>query len=190
MVLLTLPAAVGLAMIARPLAELMVGEALREPAARVLPWIAAAGWFSGFKAYYLDQAFTLAKRPSLMLIGTAVPAVANVALNLLLIPRYGLDGAMFATLVSMILGAVTAYGVGARVLRLPLPWLTFLRCGLAAWAMALALHYLPAQGGAAELAAKVGMGAVVYGGLVLLLDAAGARRRLMDLVNARRPARA
>ena len=185
MVLITLPAAVGLATIARPLAELMVGEELRAPAQRVIPWIAAAGWFSGFKAYYLDQAFTLGRRPGLMLIGTALPAVLNVILNLLLIPRFGLDGAMIATTASMMVGAAASYAVGTRVLRLPLPWLTVIRCGLSAWGMALAVHYTPAIGGAAELLLKAGVGAVAYGLLVLLLDGAGARSRAAALLGSR-----
>jgi len=42
MVALTLPAAVGLALVAKPLADIMVGPGLREGAAMVTPWIAAS----------------------------------------------------------------------------------------------------------------------------------------------------
>jgi len=67
MVALALPAAVGLALVARPLAEVMVGPALRVGAARVTPWIAASALFSGLTVYYLNPAFTLARRTGLLL---------------------------------------------------------------------------------------------------------------------------
>ena len=62
MLLLTVPAAVGLAMVARPLAELLVGPELRVGAAQVTPWIAASGFLGGFTTYYFSQAFTLSRR--------------------------------------------------------------------------------------------------------------------------------
>jgi O-antigen/teichoic acid export membrane protein len=68
MILLTLPAAVGLALVASPLADLMIGEALREGASHVTPWIAASGWLSGMTTYYLLQAFTLARRTPLLIV--------------------------------------------------------------------------------------------------------------------------
>jgi O-antigen/teichoic acid export membrane protein len=186
MILLTLPAAVGLALVAGPLAELMVGEALRRPAAQVIPWIAAGAWFFGFRTYYLDQAFTLAKRPSLMLVATLIPALLNLGLNLVLIPRMGLLGAMVATTASLIAGAFASYVLGGRVLPLPLPWGTFARCGLAVAGMGVAVLLTPHPGGALELGLKAAVGAVVYGILVYLLDGAGARSRLAAMRLARR----
>jgi len=97
MILLTLPAATGLALVASPLVELMIGESLRTGAAHVTPWIAASGWLSGVTTYYLLQAFTLGRRTPMLIASMAVPATANLILNLLLIPHFGLDGALWAT---------------------------------------------------------------------------------------------
>jgi O-antigen/teichoic acid export membrane protein len=63
MILVAVPAATGLALVARPLAELMIGEELRYAAHAIIPWIALSGALSGFTAYYLDQSFTLARNP-------------------------------------------------------------------------------------------------------------------------------
>ncbi|MGZ8406932.1 MAG: lipopolysaccharide biosynthesis protein, partial [Caulobacteraceae bacterium] len=46
MLLICLPAAVGLALVARPLADVMVGAPMRDGAAAVTPWIAASGLFA------------------------------------------------------------------------------------------------------------------------------------------------
>jgi O-antigen/teichoic acid export membrane protein len=82
MVLLTLPAAVGLALVGRPLAQVMVGPALSAGAGLVVPWIAVAGWLSGVTTYYLLQAFTLGRRTMMLIACMAIPAGANVVLNL------------------------------------------------------------------------------------------------------------
>lgn len=177
MALVAFPAAAGLALIARPLAELMVGPALRASAAHVTPWIALSGLFSGLTTYYLHTAFTLARRTRRLLVAMAIPAGANLVLTLVLIPRYGLDGAVWATAISYGLGMIASFALGRSAIRLPIPWETLARSGLATAAMALAVASVPALGGARELFAKTAVGALVYAATALLLDAGGARSR-------------
>jgi O-antigen/teichoic acid export membrane protein len=184
MVALTLPAAVGLALVARPLAEVMIGPGLREGAAHVTPWIAASAFMAGVTTYYFHTAFTLARRTKLLMLAMAAPALSNLALNWLLIPRFGLDGALWATLASYGLGAVASFGLGRRALALPVPWTTLGRAGLAAAVMALAVSLVPSSGGVIELFAKAAVGAAVYGALALMLDVCGARDQGFRLVRA------
>ncbi len=185
MTLLTLPAAVGLALVARPLAELMVGEDLRVGASHVTPWIAASGWLSGITTYYLLQAFTLARRTPLLIVSMSAPALANVILNLVLIPRMGLDGALWATTVSYGIGAVAAWALGRRACPLPIPWDVLAKAGAACVAMALVVRILPSPGGVLELALKAGVGAAVYGVIVLGLDVGGLRAKLSVILRRR-----
>jgi O-antigen/teichoic acid export membrane protein len=188
MILLTLPAAVGLALVASPLADLMIGEALREGASHVTPWIAASGWLSGMTTYYLLQAFTLARRTPLLIVSMIAPAVANVILNLLLIPMLGLDGALWATTVSYGIGAVAAWALARRACPLPIPWDVLAKAGGASLAMAVCVSLLPSPGGVLELALKAGVGAVVYGALTLGLNIGGLRAKLSGLLRRRAPA--
>jgi O-antigen/teichoic acid export membrane protein len=175
MALITLPAATGVALVAGPLAEVMVGPELRDAAAQVTPWVAVAALMSGWTTYYFNQAFTLAKRTGLMTAVIAAPALANVALNLVLIRSFGLQGALWATVASFALGLVVSLVVGARVLPLPLPWRTLGRAALAAAGMSAAVLLAPAIGGAAELGLKVAIGVAAYLTLALALDVAGLR---------------
>ena len=186
MLLLTLPAAVGLALVAGPLAQLMIGEALAAQAAHVTPWIAASGLLAGLTTYYFHQAFTLGRRTVLLLAAMAVPAAANLALNLLLIPRFGLDGALYATLASYGLGLLASAALGRRAMPLPVPWTTLAQAAAASLAMALVVQRLPAIGGLFELVLKAGTGALVYGAVVAALDAGGLRSRGLALLKARR----
>jgi O-antigen/teichoic acid export membrane protein len=184
MVLICLPAAVGLALVAHPLAGLMVGQGLRDGAARVTPWIAASGFFAGVNTHYLNTAFTLSRRTRLLLAALAIPAAVNIVLTLVLIPRFGLDGAMWATTASYVAGSLASLMLGRRAIALPIPWAALMRCGAAAAVMAAAVRLVPAWGGAPELLAKAAIGAVVYGLCAFLLDAAGVRSRRMQMVRA------
>ncbi len=182
MLLISLPASAGLALVAHPLAELMVGPALRDNAARVTPWIALSGLFYGLTTHYLNTAFTLARRTGRQFLAIAIPAVANLILTLLLIPRFGLDGAMWATTASYALGALASIALQRNGLFLPIPWTTLLRSGLATAAMAAAVLALPSPGGVVELALKAGVGALVYAAVAFLLDAGQARTHSGRLV--------
>ena len=177
MLLLTVPAAVGLALVAAPLSQLMVGPALAQGAAQVTPWIAASGLLAGLTTYYFHQAFTLGQRTVFLLAAMALPALANLVLNLLLIPRLGLQGALIATLASYALGLAASALLGRRLMALPVPWLTLAQALGASALMALAVTRIPALGGLPELAAKAGLGALVYGLAVYLLDAGALRSR-------------
>jgi O-antigen/teichoic acid export membrane protein len=184
MVAITLPAAVGLALVARPLCAVMIGPALRDGAAHVTPWIAASAFFAGVTTYYLLTAFTLGRRTKLLLLSMAIPASANLVLTLVLIPRFGLSGAMWATFASYAVGAVAAYGLGRRAMPLPLPWATLAKAGLGAALMAAAVALTPALGGGAELMLKAAVGVLVYALAALALDIAGARSRGVRLARA------
>ena len=122
MVLIALPAAAGLALVAAPLSQLMIGEGLSAEAARVTPWIALGALFSGVTTYYLNHAFTLARRTRRLVAAFGVPALANLVLCLLLIPRFGLDGAVWATAASYAVGLITSYVLMRGCLPLPIPW--------------------------------------------------------------------
>jgi O-antigen/teichoic acid export membrane protein len=170
MLLIAAPAAVGLALVAGPLCELMVGEALRGDAARVTPWIAASALISGLTTYYFSQAFTLGRRTGLLLLALAIPAVANLALNLVLIPRYGLDGALWATVAGYSIGGLCAMLLGRLACALPIPWRAAACVTSACAVMAAAVSLVPDFGGVIELAAKAAVGGVVYAVAVLAID--------------------
>jgi O-antigen/teichoic acid export membrane protein len=181
MIALALPAAAGLALVARPLAEVMVGPALRVGAAQVTPWIAASALFAGLTTYYSHQAFTLGRRTGLLLLAMAIPAAANIALCLVLIPRFGLPGAMWATTASYALGLAASLTLGRLARAMPIPLAAIAKAAFASALMAAAVAALPALGGALELAIKAIVGIVTYGLAAYALDIGGLRSRAGDL---------
>ncbi|MDP8916921.1 MAG: lipopolysaccharide biosynthesis protein, partial [Pseudomonadota bacterium] len=162
MALIAIPAVAGLALVAGPLVEVLVGEQLRAEAAQVTPWIALGAFFYGVSTYYFHQAFTLGRRTGLLLLAMAAPAVANIGLNLWLVPAYGIIGAAWSTAASFALGTLASALLGRRAIALPVPWAAIARCALAAGVMAAAVRSTPASGGWSELFLKAAVGAGVY----------------------------
>ena len=185
-ILIALPAAVGVALVARPLAEFMIGAELRAAAAQITPWIALSSLLAGCTTYYFHQAFTLGRRTELLLVVMLVPALANVLLNLALIPIFGVLGAAFATAASFAIGLAASVALGRRAMPLPVPWDTLVRCGVASLAMAMVVSRLPALGGVAELGLDASVGGLTYGAAALILNAAGVRDVAQRLITARR----
>ena len=180
--LVGLPAAAGVALVARPLSEVLIGEDLRTAAASVTPWIALSALLFGLTAYYFGQAFTLGKKTKRLLIAMAVPAGLNVILNLILVPQFGLMGAAWATAASFGAGMIATWMIGRRVVALPIPWESLARCGVATGIMALVVSQLPAVGGLGELILDASVGGIVYAAAALTLNAAGVRDVAADLM--------
>ena len=186
MVAIAVPAAVGLALVARPLADVMVGPALSAGAGQVTPWIAASAAFAGLTTYYFHQAFTLGRQTKLLLAAMSIPALVNLGLTLVLIPVYGLNGALWATAASYGVGMLSSYYLGRRVLPLPVPWNSLLQACLATALMAAIVVMLPSMGGFAELGLKSAAGGLVYGLAAAVLNIGGLRSRALELLLARR----
>ena len=177
LLLLGLPAATGLALVAKPLAEAMIGPELREQATRIIPWIAFAGLLNGLLIHYFSEAFQLAKRTGERAALMIVPAVLNIILNMILLPTsLGIMGAVFATLISYAVGIILLAGFGRRHVRLPIPVTDFAKISLACAAMWPVIAVMPAWGGWGELLTKAIAGGFTYAVAAYSLDAGGARR--------------
>jgi O-antigen/teichoic acid export membrane protein len=163
------------ALVAKPLGEVMIGESLRVAAAQVTPWVALSALLYGLTAYYLGQAFTLGRKTKLLLVAMSVPAFGNVVLNFILIPRFGVVGAAWSTAISFGLGMLATMLLGRKVVPLPVPWEPLIRCGVATGIMAGAVWSLPAIGGLAELILDASVGGIVYAAVALTINAAGVR---------------
>ncbi len=175
LLLIACPAAVGLALVAQPLAEFMIGEELRAQAALIIPWIAAAGLLNGLVIYYFSEAFQLSQKTTLRACLMVIPAALNIVLNVVLLPRMGLMGAVYATVICYGVALMLVMSVGRRFAPLPLPLIDLLKVGASCGAMAIGVIQLPAIGGFPELLLKAFVGACIFVILAFILDAAGVR---------------
>ncbi len=171
----TLPATMGLMIVAHPLSALMVGEGLSAGAAAALPWLALAGLFVGFNLHYWSEAFQLARRTGLRALVMLIPGAAQVALTVWLAPTQGALGAAIAAAFSAILAAFLLIVTSRRLVALPIPLGALLRIVTATSVMALAIGALPALSGAAGLVLTIAFGALIYAFAAIAFAIPGAR---------------
>jgi O-antigen/teichoic acid export membrane protein len=185
---IALPACVGLALTARHIAAVLVGPAFQDGVAILIPIMSFTALFRGVRGHFVDHAFHLAGRPNMMLWSYAPAAAANIAINLLLVPRYGMIAAAWSALGCQAAATMGGWLIGQRVFPLWLPLGAVVRIVLAVLPMAVALWFLDLPLTWLGLMGTVGAGMVVFLAAGLALDVGGARSMLQKAM-ARQPER-
>ncbi len=180
--LVMVPAALGFALVAHDLADVLLGAAFRADAAKVMPWLALAALLGGMRSYLFDLPLHLAQRMGTQSLIAGGCAVLGVSLNLLLVPRYGIEAAALVAVLAQAGGCLASYWVSRHTLSPQWATKDLLVVAGAAAAMALAVFLVPISG-ALGLCIKVLLGAAVYCAVVLATDLAGLRH----LIAARLP---
>lgn len=174
-----------LAIYGREAVHLLAGEPALRAGAEVVPWIATA--YLGYALYSLAQAALMVvyATSSLAVINLAA-LVANLLLNIALIPRFGYMGAAGATLLSFLLLAALGYARSAARSVRPFPVghaLLALMAVAAAGTLGRAIDGVTAPWSIPAMAAKALAIALVAAGLFASLPAEmrnGAIQRLRD----------
>ena len=99
---------------ARPIVELLLGPSYRDTAAAIMPIVAVSVFISALRIYHFDLALHLTKRTGVIFRLTALTALVNVAANLVLIPRYGVVGAAYSSLLAQVGWIVAAFLIMPR----------------------------------------------------------------------------
>lgn len=177
MAAIALPAAMGLALLAQPLATLLVGRALADEAGRALPWLAVAALFSGFNLHYWSEAFQLTRRTGVRALIMLAPGAVQIAITSWLAAGLGAVGAAIAAAAGAACGGLLLAGVGGRLFAPPLPWPALARIGVACAAMTAGVLAAPPAHNAISLAFAVAAGVAGYAAAAFALDLFGARAR-------------
>ena len=175
------PACLGMALTADGVASTLVGHKFTPTVALLTPWMAAAAFFAGLRAHYLDHAFQLGRRPSLQVWVTVVAAILAIGLSIYLIPRYGPVGAAMAVTVAMVASCVHATIAGRLAYPLPLPLGAALRVLGACLFMALMVEAVPGRG-AVVFMLQVSVGVLAYAAAGFALNVVDLRSRAMPFI--------
>jgi O-antigen/teichoic acid export membrane protein len=171
------PGAVGLALLAQPLATHLLGPSFAGAGA-IIPWIALGTFLASFKAFYFDLSFQVGHATRIQLAVAVTTIAANVGMNLVMIPRWGAQGAAFASATSFGGGLLLSALLGRRAFPLPVPLGQAARVAGAAVIMALALVLTVGEHGLSGLVARMTLGAGVYAAAALALNVLGSRDHL------------
>ena len=175
---ITLPVCAALMCLNQQLAAVLVGEAFRADAARLMPWVALAALLAGFQIHFFDHAFHLERRTSLFLWTIGPAALVNVLANLVLLPQVGLIGAAWATLLGYACSLAASVVIGARVFKVPLALGQIARAGAATALMLAVLWARNVPGTVWGLLQAVALGGAVYLLAAWVCNVAGLRGHL------------
>jgi O-antigen/teichoic acid export membrane protein len=165
---LALPATVGLAVLAGPVAHILFGAGFRAGAEVIIALVAFSALIAGLRIYYFDQAFELAlqTRPQAIIsfIGTGV----MIGLSAVLIPRFAAVGAAVSSLGAGSAWLLLSIVWGRRILPMPIPVRSWLKTIFACAGMVVAIVSIPARETILGFASAITVGAAVYVLLSLL----------------------
>jgi O-antigen/teichoic acid export membrane protein len=179
--MLAVPLMAGLFIgLAPEISSFFFGVAVQTDAAKVMPWVAFAISIGCFKTYYLDIAFHLTKETHMQLRITAVMAVLNVALNLILLPRLGVIGAAISTAVAFTTGTLLSWLFGRRLIHYPHSGRDFtnMLVALAALSFCLRICDFPENGYLMNLLIRLFTGLAAFSVAVFVTDLSGVRSDL------------
>jgi O-antigen/teichoic acid export membrane protein len=120
LVMLTLATCIGI-VIGGPFLTIFAGSQFRDVSS-IFPYLLLSVYAGSFYFFFSSPIFFYKKTHLLPLI-TGSSAIINIVLNLLLIPKYGINGAAIATIISHIWISVISYVVGNRLFKIKWPLL-------------------------------------------------------------------
>jgi O-antigen/teichoic acid export membrane protein len=179
---ITLPAALGFAILSHHIANVILGPDFRDLATIVMPIICLAVIFQILTYQYVHIGFLLSDRNSLYLINTASTMIFNCILAYILIVQFGPIGAAWGRLAAETFGFVGAIILTRWAFPVPLPWGPAIRILIAGLAMVAVVKMLD---GALDLSSKAALivlipaGTAIYFAACWALDIAKARARLI-----------
>jgi O-antigen/teichoic acid export membrane protein len=164
---LGMPCVVGMVVLTPGISHCLLGGNYRQAAGRVVPLIAIAAFVAGFKACHFDAALQFAHRTIDQVWIVLVAAVANILMNLVAIPMFGINGAAAVSVVTYVIAVGLSIRRGRRYVLLPFPARGAAQVTFASVAMAALLYPLRDHISPLALAGQVIGGAAVYGVVLL-----------------------
>ena len=180
------PCAVGLAVLAPGLAHCFMGRGFRAAAAGIMPLVALGTFLACMKAFHFDAAFQFAHRTLSQVWIVLLAAALNIALNVVAVPRWGINGAAGASVVAFLVAIGLTVLIGRRHVVLPVPAAPAAVVALAAGVMALLLYPFRSHVSPLAVAAQVVGGAVAYAAILFACDFLGYRTELLARRSRRR----
>ncbi|MCC6241172.1 MAG: polysaccharide biosynthesis C-terminal domain-containing protein [Phycisphaerales bacterium] len=180
------PAVLALAILVQPLVHNLLGAQFRTAATRIIPLVALGAFLANFKAFHFDSAFQFAHRTIYQVWIVLAAAVVNVILNVLFIPRWGLEGSAIASVLAYIVSIALTIYYGRRQFVLPFPWKACSTVCLAALIMGAVLWPLRHHTQPLMLGLQIIVGVATYAAVLLLTNFLNSRRFIGNYLGCRR----
>ncbi|KPJ77233.1 MAG: hypothetical protein AMJ54_08590 [Deltaproteobacteria bacterium SG8_13] len=168
-VILIFPAMLGLTVLSEDITGTLLDRRYFD-AHKIVPWIASGIFFMGLSFYY-SKSFELRERTLFLFALFLLAAMANILLNIILIPILGLQGAAISTMLAYFICFLLSSTAGSRLLAWHFPFVIFLKALAAGGLMCLVVYFVPDLDNEwLSLFSKILIGFVVYTGALLVLE--------------------
>jgi O-antigen/teichoic acid export membrane protein len=184
---LALPAWGGFTIASAHVARVFLGPAFAPRATGLMPLIAAAVFLYAFRLHYVTQSMHLARRTWAILAVSIPAAIVNLGLNCVLLPRMGLIGAAWASLIAYAFALAISIWQANSCFPLPFPLREGGKALLATGAMCVLLRALDFPQSWEGLAGLVLTGSAFYGLLTMVFDIGRLRSRMLAVAASRKP---
>ncbi len=165
-----IPCTIALIVLAPNMAHCLMGPKYRATAAHIIPLVAVGTFLAGMKACHFDTAFQFAHRTIYQVWIVLFAAVLNVGLNLVAIPKLGINGAAMASAIAYLISIGLTAWLGRRHFVLPFPVGSCVQVLLAGAVMGALLYPTRGYRGKVALSAQVIAGAIAYGAVLVSLN--------------------
>ncbi|WP_084583125.1 lipopolysaccharide biosynthesis protein [Sphingomonas azotifigens] len=166
---LGLPAAIGIAVLAPGISDLLLGEAYRESATRILPVLGIATLLRSLVTFQLAMTFQIRKRMKLMLVPPVITLIATFLLAPDAMRIWGVLGMALASVVAQFLTFAVSLALSKREMPITFVSADTLKITAAAIGMGALLYPLRALHDPAHTLLFIAAGGIAYAGLLLAL---------------------
>lgn len=173
--MLAMPAVVGLMVISEPLLLLLTTPEIVKHGVVVIPLVALSALLYCIYVPFVNI-FNLIKKTKIVGSIQIASALVNVTLNIIFIPLLGMLGAAMATLVAYLFMTATCIYYSRRYLIFPIDFLALGKSFIAAILMGMVIHFLNPKG-ISGLFISVGVGVITYGAFILVLGGVNDKER-------------
>ncbi|MDY0884246.1 oligosaccharide flippase family protein [Dongia soli] len=185
---LAIPACFGIAALDKNVVWVLLGENFREETWPLIVWVTICSFLAGVSYHTFGQSFHFSRQTWKVLFTIGPAAAINIVACIIFVPSFGLQGAIGANLVSMVVLVIVSGILGQRSFRLDIPYVDALKAAVASALMYLILKLLQLPLTAWGLVTGIVVGGLLYGLLALALNIAQARQMLdAKLISGRRP---
>jgi O-antigen/teichoic acid export membrane protein len=181
----TLPAWGGFTVAADHIAWVLIGPEYAAKAAELMPLTGVAIFLFALRSHYFAHAQHLTDRTWRLLISSAPAAALNLGLNWVLLPRIGLIGAVWASVIAYAVSLCISVWQARREFALPFPVWETLKAAAATLVMCGVLRACDLPMDAMGLVGMIMLGATLYGALVLALNIGRLRSHAFEMIERR-----
>jgi O-antigen/teichoic acid export membrane protein len=147
-----------------------------------MPWVAIATIVSSIRTYYTDIPFYLSKRTNLHAVMVMGVAAANVILNFVFIPKYGIVGAVYASIIVHMSALALSFVFANSMLRFVVPYLDLLKLVVAIFGCS-ALTIVMGKAFVSKPIVSIVLSGFLYMLLIWIMDVASVRTHTAEFLH-------